>query len=357
MTESIIDTVVHQWTVDYADMAELIPQQEWQRKLEIKSQVIDPGSGTLVPTTPWHHAFWNEDAPEYEDTDLSVLAEQYSDPEFYEEKLAANNVETALLTGHEMRFLPGNLEPAYKASLASAYNELLKRDWVGPSSRMKGCVLVSASDPEKAVEEIEKYANDPDMVSVLLYSGVELPLGHEYYHPIYEAAAGADMPVMIHSSGHAISRQTSMDKPRHFATYDTLLPQNHMANFVNMVFNGVFDDYPDLEVIWAGEGAEWSLHIGWRATRYYRNIEPEVPRVLEKEPHLYRNNCYFTTYPLTAQETGSIADYYEMIGTENLLYGSGYPLWNGDEPTDFDDFDEDLRDQILRENAKTVFDL
>jgi predicted TIM-barrel fold metal-dependent hydrolase len=357
MSKEVIDSVVHQWSVDYADMAEFMDEPEWERKLRIKSKVVDPGSGTLMPTTPWHHAYWNEDAPEYDDNDLEELGEKYASADALDAHLDRENIETALLTGHEMRFLPGNLEPAYKASLASAYNQLLTRDWLEESDRMKGCILVSASDPEAAVAEIETYADDPEMLAVLIYGGTQLPFGHDVYRPIFETAIDADLPVMIHTSGHSITRQTSMAKPRHFATYETCLPQNHMLNYASMVFNGVFDDLPELEVIWAGEGVEWALHVGWRATRYYRNIEPEVPRRLEKEPHLYRNNCYFTTYPKSAMDIEHVAEYYGMLGAENILFGSGYPLWNDDTVSDFETLNDDMREPILRENAVDVFDL
>lgn len=335
MPANVIDTVIHQWTADPGKMKDLVPTA-WQRRLEIKSQIQDPVTGSLVPTVPWQHAFWNEDAPEYDRRyDEYTNSKEYTSPSELEGRLREQGVEYGILTGHEMKFLPALPDPQYASELAKAYNTLIKTEWLAATDAFKGAVLVHADRPSDAAEEISKYADDPDMVSVLLYGGGKFPLGHDYLEPIYEAATTADMPLMIHTSGNAIHHQTALGLPEHYVTFDTNLAQNHMSNMASLIFHGVLDRYPDLDVIWAGAGVTWVLHWVWRATRYWRNIAgstgTNAPRELRQDPMDYIDtNFYFTTYPLEAFEPAILQELFEMVGTENVLFGSGYPHWDHD---------------------------
>lgn len=358
-TSSIIDTSVHQWTLDYGEMAEMMPKK-WEKKMWTKDKVVDPVSGHLVPTLPWLHAYWNEDSPEYDRPESGEYmdVEEYRSPGRIEEQLEKRNVDTALLMGHEVMFLPAIYEGDYAASVARAYNKLLKEHWLSDSDMLKGHVLLSLKDPEAAIEEIQRYADDPDMVSALIYGGGELPLGHPYHHGVYEAACEVDMPITIHTSGNPLHRQTGMGRPQKFVTHDVNLANNHMANLASMVYQGVFDKYQNLDVIMAGQGIGWLPHIKWRMTRYYRNMEPEVPYQLSREPHDYiEDNVFVSTYPLTQLPSDHLEKLFDMVGVENIMFSSGYPLWNSDTDEILPAMDDEKRKRVLWKNAEEVYGL
>lgn len=358
VTEGIVDATVHQWTVDLEEMKDMVPDR-WRGRLAMKAKIQDPVSGTLMPTLPWYHAYWNEDSPDYQrdDPDEWTNAERYRTPALLEETLAGQGVETAILMGHEIRFLPALLNAEYQTALASAYNQLLKRRWLTESDRLKGGILVSMSDPEGAVAEIKRYADDPDMVTVLVYGGHELPLGHYLHHPVYEAAEAAGLPITIHTSGNPVHRQTAMGLPEYFATHDINLAQNHMTNAISLVFERVFDRYPELHIVWSGQGVEWVLQTKWRSTRYYRNIEEQAPEI-DKEPWEYmQENFSFTTYPMGLMDPEDQYALWRMAGIDNVIYASGYPDWNSDTPSDMPALEEDVRAKIFRENAARVYGL
>lgn len=357
MPGKVIDSCVHQWSIDLSAMKDMVPEK-WRDRLSIKSKIQDPISGTVMPALPWYHAYWNEDAPGYErdDPEHYTNSERYRSPEAIDLDLAERDVETAILLGHQVKFINAHPNPEYAGALASAYNRLLKERWLEGSDRLTGGVLVVPNNPDAAVEEIERYADDPDMVTVSLFGGSLLPLGHETVHPIFEAAERADMPVTIHSSGNPTHRQTAGGRPQHYATFDANLAQNHMVNFLSMVFRGVFDDYPDLDVVWAGEGVAWTLHPAWRATRYYRNLRAVSPD-LEKEPVDYMKHCYVTTYPLGGLPDEQEARLIEMVGYDNVIWGSGYPHWNDDEVADLPSLPDGAQEKVLYENARSVYGL
>jgi len=360
MSESgIVDTCVRQYTIDYAKMAERVPEP-WSTKLNIKSKVEDPAAGTLMATLPWYHAYWNEDSPEYDrpDSDDYTRSEEYRSPEKIDEHLAERGVDTALLTGHQIKFLPAVMNPEFTAVIASAYNELLTDLWLNSSDRLKGGIVVPMNNPDAAVEEIEKYADHPNMVTAIFFGGTELPFGHRDYRPIFDAVAAANLPVTILTSENPVHRQVAMGLPKHYATFNTNVTQNHYVNLVSMLFQGLFDEYPDIDFVWAGEGMGWILQPMWRSTRYYRNLEPQVPKTLEKEPHEYIENNYVTTYPMPHLDSETTARLINMVGAENIMYASGYPHWNHDEPDALpDELSDDDQEKILTGNVKQVYGL
>lgn len=358
MSESqVIDTCIRQYTIDYSKMAERVPEP-WSSKLSIKSKIEDPASGTLMATLPWYHAYWNEDSPDYDRPESGeyTRSEEYRSPEKVDEYLADQGVDTALLMGHQIKFLPAVMNPEFTGIIASAYNELLADLWLDTSDRLKGGIVVPMNNPEAAVEEIEKYADHPDMVTVVFFGGTELPFGHRQYRPIFDAVAESGLPITVLTSENPVHRQVAMGVPKHYATYNTNVAQNHYVNLVSMLFQGLFDEYPDVDVVWSGEGMGWILQPMWRSTRYYRNLEPQVPTTLEKEPHEYMENNYVTTYPMPELDSETTNRLIDMVGSQNVMYASGYPHWNHDDSTILpEELDDDNRKQVLQDNAREVY--
>lgn len=356
-TDGVVDACVHQWTTDPGKMTDLVPEK-WRQRLYIKSRIQDPVSGTIMPTLPWYHAYWNEDAPDHEAPDGAYTnSAEYRDPGALSEALADRGVERALLTGHVVNFLPAIPNPDYAAALASAYNTLLAEEWVADHDRLAGAVALPTKHPAAAVREVEAYADDPKMVAALAFGGGPMPLGHDYLWPIYGAVEDAGLPLVVHRSGNPTYRQTSMGLPQHYVTHDANLVQNHMTNVLSLVFQGVFDAHPDLHVVWAGEGVSWILHTLWRATRYYRNLEGEAP-TLDREPIDYvGSNMSFVTYPLERLDGDYLAQLFDMVGVEQVMFGSGYPHWNADTLEALPELEEDTRELVIRGNAERVFGL
>lgn len=355
MPEPIVDASVHQWSIDLEEMQDMVPEK-WQERLQIKSNVQDPVTGTVMPTLPWTHAYWNEDAPNYDrdDPDNYSNSSVYRSPTKMDATLADRGVETAILMGHEIRFLPSLPSPEYSAVLARAYNELLTDRWLVESDRMKGGIVLPMRNPEAAVTEIETYADHPDIVTAIIFTGGPLPLGHEYHQPVFEAAADAGLPVTIHLSGNPTFRQMAGGLPRSYGTYDTNLVQSHIASFVNLVLQGVYDSNPDLQTVWVGAGAGWILHPMWRMSRYYRNLEPMVPDI-EREPKEYIDRCHVVTYPLGDPDLDG--GLFDLLGTEHILYGSGFPDWNGDTVDRLPEMPDREYEAITRTNAEALFGL
>ena len=87
----------------------------------------------------------------------------------------------------------------------SAYNDWQIANWVERDDRLYGSIHVNPWDPDGAVREIERLAEHPRIVQVMLYIG-DQAYGHPRYHPIFAAAARHGLVVGIHHSEQLADR-------------------------------------------------------------------------------------------------------------------------------------------------------
>src|SRR5438128_1613521 len=79
--------------------------------------------------------------------------------------------------------------PHLAAAVARAANDWTIDCWLDRDERLAGSVLVSSQVPDAAAAEIRRVGGDRRMAAVVLTAnGLEKPLGHPVYHPIYAAA-------------------------------------------------------------------------------------------------------------------------------------------------------------------------
>lgn len=99
-------------------------------------------------------------------------------------------------------YLPIFSDERFAHALAKAYNDFLIEEFLdnGPEG-FKGAITLSPLAPDKAVEEIDRVADHPDMVAVVMGStGIFPPLGDRRYEPIYDALEEHDLPLVLHGA-------------------------------------------------------------------------------------------------------------------------------------------------------------
>ena len=115
-------------------------------------------------------------------SDLELMRQQHLD---------ANGVEYGML----MQLSRGGMEERnldFAAALSRAVNDWQLEEWVKPEPRLRAGIVVPQEDAAFAVSEIERRANDPAFVQILISPRASDPLGHRRYWPIYYAAQRLD---------------------------------------------------------------------------------------------------------------------------------------------------------------------
>jgi predicted TIM-barrel fold metal-dependent hydrolase len=236
----------------------------------------------------------------------------------------------------------------------SAYNDHRVERWLEPEPRLFGSIQVNAWDPEGAAREIERMAEHPRMVQVMLYIG-DQPYGSPRYEPIFAAAERHGLVVGIH---HSENSPTALGRHRYYAEWHTLISQVFMSQAVSLIFNGVFEKHPELKVILIEGGFSYVPHLMWRADQQYRELRHEVPWVKRAPSRIIREQVRFASQPIEEFTTPQLLGLIDQMGSEELIcLSSDYPHWDFDSPFEAlpVNFPEELTRKIFFENALATY--
>ncbi|GEL20084.1 amidohydrolase [Pseudonocardia asaccharolytica DSM 44247 = NBRC 16224] len=278
-------------------------------------------------------------------SDLSLLRSQLLDE---------YDIDYAVLTGwlDASALHPGWSE--FKTALMSAYNDWQLETWVEREPRLLGSVHVNAHDPVGAAREIDRIGSHPKMMQVVLYFG-DKAFGDPYYHPIFEAAVRNNLPVGMH---HSENSPTALGFHRYFIEWHTLVPQVFMSEMVSLIFNGVFDKYPELKVIMIEGGTTYVPHLMSRADQQYKELRSEVPWVKRMPSDIIREHFRFATQPTEEMSAKQFLAMIDAVGSEDLFcFSTDYPHWDFDSPVEAlpAGLPESLQRKIFYQNAQNLY--
>ncbi|WP_079529369.1 amidohydrolase family protein [Halobacillus hunanensis] len=264
--------------------------------------------------------------------------------------------------GHEFGILTSALDPSpssmhgwheMAAALATAYNDWQIENWLEKDERLYGSVHIAAQDRDEAVKEIERVGSHPKMVQVLLPID-DIMWGEPYYHPIFEAAEKHNLMIGMHHNEPPVYYGKW---PRYFIEWHTLIPTAHMKQITSMMFNGVFEKFPNLGLMMIEGGFTFIPHLMWKMDQQFRDLRHEVPWLKRKPSQIMKEQVRFTTQPaeeLTKKEFMSLL---EQMGTDEMLcFSTDYPHWDYDSPhRALPNMDSELKRKIFSENAKNFY--
>jgi predicted TIM-barrel fold metal-dependent hydrolase len=273
------------------------------------------------------------------------------------------NVEYAILLGQELRIVGALPDADYAAALASAYNDYLIERWLSQDPRLKGAVLIAPQDVRAAVKEIERVGGHPDMVEVLVSNGARLPYGNRYYHPIFEACEAFGLPFGLHTGSEGVGINLSLTVAGSVSYYvenRQVRPQGYMTHLTSLIFEGVFEKFPRLRVVFAEGGYAWLAPFLWRLDADWRALRRQTPWVKRPPSEYVWEHVRFTSQPLEEPEPPSaLLDVLAWNHADRtLVFSSDYAHWDFDSPVDaFPRLPDPLRRRIFYDNALELFGL
>lgn len=265
--------------------------------------------------------------------------------------------------GHEYGILTGALDPSpssmhgwyeMASALARAYNNWQIDNWLEKDERLYGSVHICANDVQEAVREIDRVGSHPKIVQVLLPID-DFMWGDPYYHPIYEAAQRHSLVIAMHHNEPPVYNGKW---PRYFIEWHTLIPTAHMMQVTNMVFNGVFEKFPELKLLMIEGGFTHMPHLMRKMDQQYKDLRHEVPWIKRMPSDIVREHIKFTTQPLEEMSKREFMQLMEQMGSEDLVcFSTDYPHWDYDSPFAAlpPNLDEGLRRKIFSENARSLY--
>jgi predicted TIM-barrel fold metal-dependent hydrolase len=346
----VVDADVHEYFKGYRSLAPYLPAVHRQAVEEWGFSRIDTGfpytSGSVSRTWQTRVEWRPEDDGEL-GSDLDVMRRNLFD-ELGIDVAVLNNLQLPV------SFMRGSHELG--VALATAYNAQLVERWLDPEPRLRGSLIVSLDDPRHAVAEIERFGDHPQVVQVSLPTSVDIQLGDPRFRPIWEAMIDHGLTLGIH---HGYGTRTILGYPRQHIEWKALAPSHAMmAQLSSLIFNGVFDAYPALNVVAMEAGFTWLPYFMSRLDQQYVSFRDQVPWVKRRPSDHLREHVFLTTQPMEPMTARQLTTLVEDCGAgEMLVFSSDYPHYDSDvvEEALPAGVTNDLRDRIMGLNALRAY--
>jgi predicted TIM-barrel fold metal-dependent hydrolase len=219
------------------------------------------------------------------------------------------------------------------AALCAAVNNWAREHLLDKEPRLRTSILVSPQNPELAVAEIERLADDRRFVQVLLLVMGDMLLGRRLYWPLYAAAEKHGLTVGIHAGGTYRYAPTGSGWPGHKVEDYIAQSAAFEGQLLSLLAEGVFQKFPGVKFVLAESGITWLPTLMWRTSKTWRGVRTEVPWLDQPPSDIIREHIRLTLQPVDAPQNDpqALRKTLEHIDSDDmLLFSTDYPHWHFD---------------------------
>lgn len=335
----VFDAELHPLITSREGLLEYVADPSWRQRL---------GSGefALPPASPHPGAQLEGAAVDPDAADPAAVAAALGE-----------EVEAAVLVPAQAMATAGWLGGTMAAVFCAAVNDLLLAEWLPAEPRFRLALAVAPHDGFAAAEEIERVGGRPGVAAVCMPL-MAIAMGQRPYHPIYAAAERLGLPVVVHPGGFegSVIGPAALGGigPRTPEETFTLLPQVATANLASLIYDGVFQQFPRLRIVFAGFGFSWAPPVLWRADSEWRGLRVEVPW-LTRPPSEYVGDHIRFVVDAACELRPEAWRVAAMLPGSSLIYGSDRPFGDGDAERALAGAPTELRERIAVGNARATF--
>jgi len=177
----------------------------------------------------------------------------------------------ARFAGH--RFYLGTKDHDLALACLRTYNDYLLDEWCATDpARLYGAAVLPLNDIDEAVAELRRVIDKG--AKAIAFSENPTVLGLPSVHtahwdPLWAVVNDANLPVCMHIGSSSRLITTSDDAPG--AVMVALLGMNSIMAGVDWLFSGIFDRFPNLNVMLSEGGAGWVPYVIERADKVFHD--------------------------------------------------------------------------------------
>ena len=241
------------------------------------------------------------------------------------------------------------------SALFRVYNDWLAEFCSAAPNKLKGIAMVNVDDVQDGVSELERSAKMGLIGAMItIYPPEDKPYDSAIYEPFWAAAQDLQMPLSLHiTTNRPGPGQQYMDLDTVKLSF--LCNTDHWArmSLADMIYSGVFERYPKLMVGSVEQELSWVPHFLDRLDYNY------TQRAIGDSSYRFKGDAmprdfYYSNVFLGFQEDGLGIRDRDIIGVDNLLWGSDYPHQESTFPRSRQIIDQILADCTEEEKAKIV---
>ncbi len=249
-------------------------------------------------------------------------------------------------------------------AMSRAYNDWLFDYCSADSERLIGVGCIPMRDVDAAVAELHRCTRELGFRAAFVRPNLyaNRTFDDPYYDPFWAAAQELGVPIAMHPAGLCDLPGTS----RLFKFPDILyvtcaaFPIDSMVTLTFLIYGGVLERFPGLQVIVLESGADWIAHWLDRLDHYWTvfpSLRPHVPL----RPSTYFNRQCWISF---SSDDVLLPVVVERLGDERLLWSSDFPHFDATYPGALDAALERMkplsdanRRRIFAENPQRLYRL
>jgi predicted TIM-barrel fold metal-dependent hydrolase len=252
------------------------------------------------------------------------------------------------------------------SAVMRAYNDYIAEFCAAEPGRLKGIALVNVDDPAEAAAELarcRKLGLVGAMISVL--PPAERSYDQPLYEPLWSAAVDLGMPLAMHvatgrQSASVDARQEGVTRVSPSAFY----LQDHFVrkSLGEMIFAGVFERHPALRVGSVEHEVAWIPFFLSQMDYTYTDRPVRGDWYRFRDPGALPSDFFRRACFVSFQEDAHGIRMRDVVGVENLMWGSDYPHTEATFPRSreitaeiLEGVPEPEQALILRDNAARMF--
>ena len=232
-------------------------------------------------------------------------------------------------------------------------------DWVGEfcseiPGRLKGIAMLNVDDVQDGVMELKRCAKMGFIGAMIpAYPPEERPYNIPEYEPLWAAAQDLGMPLSLHVAtirpGPGELQHVDTSSDNFFSNLDHWV----RMSLGSMIFSGVFERYPKLQVGSVEQEISWVPHFLDRIDFNYTQREQQFSWIRFTGDALPSDFFHSNVFLGFQEDALGIRDRH-IIGVDNLQWGADYPHRESTFPRSRQILDEILVDCTDDEKAKIV---
>ena len=271
-------------------------------------------------------------------------------------EMGADGVDAEVLypTPRLSQAIVANDDADFHLACVRAYNDWLSEYVAYTPERFGGLAMLPNRGVEDAATEVARVAERPGIRGVVMgcYPNGTLEVSRDD-DKVFGGLAEAGLPLSIHVSlNQAMPSAHRSPLPGYGRFFDA------PNRIVQLIFAGVFDRFPELQLVVAEVDCGWVPYFKEQIDNNYRRLAATSSFTIADAPSAYveRNVAFtFITDPFGVRNR-------HEVGVENMLWSSDYPHISADWPNSwrsiqatFSGVPADERAEILAGNAARLY--
>jgi predicted TIM-barrel fold metal-dependent hydrolase len=218
-----------------------------------------------------------------------------------------------------------DLDPAFAAAIARAYNDWL-HDYCKPdTTRLLGAGMISPHDVRDAVEEARRAVEDLGFRAIFVRPNpVKGRNWHDaYFEPLWDELERLNVPLGFHEGfGPYLSQVGDRFGADIQMVHTACHPMEMMLAVISMIGGGVLERHPNLRVAFLEGNCSWVPFLLWRLDEHYEVTFRRPDSRLTMKPSEYFKRQCFVSVEADEDFVKQVIDY---MGDDTIVFSTDWP--------------------------------